>query len=448
LLLVALVLRAFSSGCTALTGVEAVSNGVPNFKPPKARNAAATLAIMGGLTVAMFVGITALAMAAHVHVVDNTARLVGAPAGYEQRTVIAQLAGAVFGHHSVMFFAVQGFTAAILVLAANTAFNGFPILASILGGDGYLPRQFHRRGDRLVFSNGVVVLAVLAGLLIYAFDASTTRLIQLYIIGVFVSFTLSQWGMVRHWTTELRAPGAQLRRGTVHRARLVNGFGAVFTALVLVVVLFTKFTHGAYIVVIAMPALFVLMRAIKRHYDRVAVELRPAPAGVTLPSRVHAVVLVSRLHAPTLQALAYARATRPSTLVALTAQTSPEETRALQREWADRDIPVELVVLDSPYRDVTGPILDYIGHIRRSSPRDVVAVFIPEYVVGHWWEHLLHNQSALRLKARLLFRPGVMVTSVPWQLRSADQSVARDAAGLDAGRSTPGEPHPHATVWS
>jgi amino acid transporter len=205
---VALVLRAFSSGCTALTGVEAVSNGVPNFKPPKSRNAASTLSIMGGLTVAMFAGITALAMAAHVHIVDNTARLVGAPAGYEQRTVIAQLAGAVFGHHSPFFFAVQGFTAAILVLAANTAFNGFPILASILGGDGYLPRQFHRRGDRLVFSNGVLVLAALAGLLIYAFDASTTRLIQLYIIGVFVSFTLSQWGMVRHWTTELRLPGA------------------------------------------------------------------------------------------------------------------------------------------------------------------------------------------------------------------------------------------------
>jgi amino acid transporter len=200
LLLVALMLRAFSSGCTALTGVEAVSNGVPNFKPPKSRNAASTLTIMGALTVTMFAGITALAMAAHVHVVDNTARLVGAPSGYQQRTVIAQLAGAVFGPHSLFFFAVQGFTAAILVLAANTAFNGFPILASILGGDGYLPRQFHRRGDRLVFSNGVLVLAALAGLLIYAFDASTTRLIQLYIIGVFVSFTLSQWGMVRHWT--------------------------------------------------------------------------------------------------------------------------------------------------------------------------------------------------------------------------------------------------------
>jgi amino acid transporter len=437
LLLVALVLRAFSSGCTALTGVEAVSNGVPNFKPPKSRNAASTLSIMGVLTVTMFAGITALAMGAHVHIVDNTSRLVGAPAGYEQRTVIAQLAGAVFGNHSPFFFAVQGFTAAILVLAANTAFNGFPILASILGGDGYLPRQFHRRGDRLVFSNGVLVLAALAGLLIYAFDASTTRLIQLYIIGVFVSFTLSQWGMVRHWTTALRSPGADSNRGTLHRARIINGLGAVFTALVLVVVLVAKFTHGAYIVVIAMPIIFALMKAVKRHYDRVAVELRPAPGGVTLPSRVHAVVLVSRLHAPTLQALAYARATRPSSLVALTAQTSPGETQALQREWAERDIPVELVVLDSPYRDVTGPILDFIGRIHLSGPRDVVAVFIPEYVVGHWWEHLLHNQSALRLKSRLLFRSGVMVTSVPWQLRSAEHSVARDAGTQAATRRKP-----------
>jgi hypothetical protein len=382
----------------------------------------------------MFAGITGLALAAHVHIVDTTTRLVGAPAGYQQRTVIAQLAAAVFGHHSLMFFAVQGFTAAILVLAANTAFNGFPILASILSGDGYLPRQFHRRGDRLVFSNGVVVLAGLAALLIYAFNASTTRLIQLYIIGVFVSFTLSQWGMVRHWTSDLHSPSGRERRGKIRRARMVNGFGAVFTALVLAVVLLTKFTHGAYIVVIAMPIIFLLMRGIKRHYERVAVELEPAAGGVTLPSRVHAVVLVSRLHAPTLQALAYARATRPSDLVALTAQTSLEDTRALQREWGEREIPVDLVVLDSPYRDVTGPILDYIAHIRRASPRDIVAVFIPEYVVGHWWEHLLHNQSALRLKARLLFRSGVMVTSVPWQLHSAGDTAARDSEVTAVGR--------------
>jgi amino acid transporter len=416
-LLVALVLRAFSSGCTALTGVEAVSNGVPSFRRPKAHNAAATLAIMGALTVTMFAGITAMALVTRVHVAQSTAQLQGAPVGYQQRTVIAQLAGAVFTHQSAGFYLVQAFTAAVLVLAANTAFNGFPILASILGGDGYLPRQLHRRGDRLVFSNGVIVLAGLAGVLIYVFSASTTRLIQLYIIGVFVSFTLSQLGMVRHWTTELRT----LRDGRRHvvRARAVNALGAVVTALVLVVVLVTKFVHGAYIVVIAMPLLFALMKAIQRHYRRVTDELRPSPAGATLPTRVRALVLVSQLHSPTLQALAYARATRPSSLAALTVQTSAEETQELQRQWVARDIPVDLVVLESPYRDITGPVLDHIARLRSSHPRDVVAVFIPEYVVGHWWEQLLHNQSALRLKARLLFRPGVMVTSVPWQLRSA-----------------------------
>lgn len=428
LLLVALVLRAFSSGCTALTGVEAVSNGVPNFKPPKSRNAAGTLSIMGVLTVGMFAGLTALALIAHVHVVDNVSRLIGAPAGYDQRTVIAQIGSAVFGDNSLFFFAVQGFTAAILVLAANTAFNGFPVLASILGGDGYLPRQFHVRGDRLVFSNGVVVLAALAALLIFAFDASTTRLIQLYIIGVFVSFTLSQTGMVRHWTRLLRSPGQQ-SRSKLHRARAVNGLGAVFTALVLVVVLITKFTHGAYLVVIAMPILFWLMTAIKRHYDQAALDLRPRPGGVVLPSRVHAIVLISRLHAPALQALSYARATRPSTLVGVTVQESKAETAALEHDWIDRQIPVKLVVLDSPYRDVTGPILDYIASIRRSSPRSLVAVFVPEYVVGHWWEQFLHNQSALRLKARLLFRSDVMVISVPWQLASAHNEDADAAHG-------------------
>ena len=315
LLLVALVLRAFASGCTALTGVEAVSNGVPHFKKPKSKNAAATLSIMGALTITMFAGLTALALASHVHVVDNTARLIGAPEGYTQRTVIAQLGAAVFGSQSIFFYVVQVFTAAILVLAANTAFNGFPILASILGGDGYLPRQLHRRGDRLVFSNGIVILAALAGLLIWAFDASTTRLIQLYIIGVFVSFTLSQWGMVRHWTTRLRpaagAPPDGPERRSMLRSRLLNGVGAVFTGLVLIVVLITKFTHGAYIVVVAMPAVYLLMRGIRRHYDRVSVETTPTAGGAAMPSRIHGVVLVSKLHSPTLRALAFARATRP-----------------------------------------------------------------------------------------------------------------------------------------
>jgi amino acid transporter len=420
LLLVALVLRAFASGCTALTGVEAVSNGVPSFKKPKSRNAASTLAIMGALTIVMFVGITALALVSKVHVAADPSQLVGAPPGYTQRTV--------FGNSSIGFYAVQAFTAAILILAANTAFNGFPILASILGQDGFLPRQFARRGDRLVFSNGIVILALLAIALIWAFDASTTRLIQLYIIGVFVSFTLSQAGMVRHWLTMMARPVKHNERGRIRRSLAINALGAATTALVLVIVLLTKFTHGAWIVVIAMPLVFLLMKAIRDHYDSVAIELQPAPAGALLPSRIHVIVLVSKLHAPTLQALAFARATRPNTLTAVTVRTSPEETDQLMREWVERDVPVPLTVLDSAFRDVTRPVIEYIANLHRESARDVVSVFVPEYVVGHWWEHVLHNQSALRLKTRLLFQPGVMVTSVPFLLTSAEIAEARRAA--------------------
>ena len=415
---VLIALRAFAQGCTALTGVEAVSNGVPNFKPPKSRNAANTLAAMGAVTIAMFAGITALALIARVRLADDPSRLIGAPTGYEQRTAIAQVAGAVFGYHSVFFFLVQAFTAAILVLAANTAFNGFPILASILGRDGYLPRQFGRRGDRLVFSNGIVILAVLAGLLIWGFDASTSRLIQLYIIGVFISFTLSQAGMVRHWTVRLRTTPPE-GRSRLRRARLINAGGALLTGLVLVVVLITKFTHGAYLVVIAMPVLFALMKAIERHYRHVGEELAPGPGGITMPSRIDAVVLVSRLDLPTLQALAYAKATRPDTLTALTVATGEAEIQQLESEWAERDIPIPLTVVDAPYRDITGPVLRYVVQLGSANPRTLVVVYIPEYVVGRPWEQLLHNQSALRLKARLLFQRGVLVTSVPWQLRSS-----------------------------
>jgi hypothetical protein len=424
-----LALRAFSQGCTALTGVEAVSNGVPNFKSPKSRNAANTLAIMGGITISMFAGITALALVARVRVADDPAQLIGAPAGYQQRTAIAQIAGAVFGYNSVWFLLVQGFTAAILILAANTAFNGFPILASILGKDGYLPKQFGRRGDKLVFSNGIVILAVLAGLLIWAFDASTSRLIQLYIIGVFVSFTLSQAGMVRHWNHSLRTERDPAARRRLHRSRAINAAGAVLTGVVLVVVLITKFTHGAYLVVIAMPAIFILMKAIERHYRHIAVELTPEPGGMVLPSRIHAVVLVSKLHKPALRALAYARATRPDTLTALTVASNLEEVQELQAEWAERGIPVPLAELEAPYRDITGPVLDYVAELRRSHPRDLVVIYLPEYVVGHWWEHLLHNQSALRLKARLLFQPGVMLTNVPWPLDSSQPDDETEIPG-------------------
>jgi amino acid transporter len=428
LLTVFLALRAFASGCTALTGVEAISNGVPSFEKPKSRNAATTLTVMGVLAVVMFAGITALAIVTHVRMAENPADLIGLPAGTAQKTALSQIALAVFGHGAA-FYLLQAFTAAILVLAANTAYNGFPLLSSLLARDGFLPRQLGKRGDRLVFSNGVVLLAGTAAVLIVVFNADVTKLIQLYIIGVFVSFTLSQAGMVRHWTRLVReAPRGAARRHML-RARVVNATGAASTALVLLIVLVTKFVHGAYIVVIAMPLLYLLMRRIARHYARVDAELEPSPAGVPLPSRIHGVVPVARLHEPTLRALAFARATRPHDLTAVTVQVDPVETARLVDAWDARGIPVPLTIIDSPYREITQPLIDFVRELRHSSPRDVVCVFIPEYVVGSWWEHLLHNQSALRLKGRLLFQRGVMVTSVPWHLSSS-----RDAVVLSAGR--------------
>jgi amino acid transporter len=412
LLTVFLVLRAFASGCTALTGVEAVSNGVPGFEPPKSRNAATTLLIMGVLATTMFAGITALALLSHVHMAENTSALVGFH-GETQRTALSQIARATFGDGAA-FFLLQGFTAAILILAANTAFNGFPVLSSLLGRDGYLPRQLSQRGDRLVFSNGIVLLAGVASLLIVAFNAEVTRLIQLYILGVFLSFTLSQSGMVRHWAGELRARGmsAAERRG-IRRKQAINALGAVATGLVFVIVLLTKFAQGAWIVVIAAPILFAAMKAVAQHYRHVSEELAPAASGVALPEEVHAVVLVSNLLAPTLRALAFAQATAPATLRAV--KVSAEDTSdPLPEGWQQRGVPVPLVVVESPYRETVRPLMLYVRQLRRDYPGDVISIIIPEYVVRHWWQNLLHNQTALRLKARLLFEPSVTVTSVPW----------------------------------
>ena len=441
-----LALRAFSSGCTALTGVEAIANGVPAFRSPKSANAAKTLLALGVLAITLFVGITALALIADVKVVEpeHACDLVGF-ANCEtqpQRTVIAQLAAAIFGGDgSVGFFYIQTVAALILVLAANTAFNGFPLLGSVLAQDRFLPRQLHTRGDRLVFSNGILLLAAFAGLLIWAFDASVTRLIQLYIIGVFTSFTLGQAGMVRHWNRALRTERDPVERRRMVRSRAINATGASFTGVVLVVVTVTKFLLGAWIVLVAMPVIFWTMRSINRHYTRVSEELVPDEAGGMLPSRVHSIVLVSKLHKPTLRALAYARATRPDTLTALTVNVDADDTRALQEDWDRRSIPIPLTVIESPYREITRPVLDYVKRLRRESPREIVAVFVPEYVVGHWWEHLLHNQSALRLKGRLLFTPGVMVTSVPWQLQSSDRAARRpERAGVGSVRRGVGGP--------
>ena len=422
-----LLLRAFSSGCAALTGVEAISNGVPAFRKPKSRNAATTLLLMGVLSVTMLASIVTLSQWTGVKIADDPAtQLVrdGRPVGedYVQHTAIGQLSEAVFADFDLGVVFVSVVTGLILFLAANTAFNGFPVLGSILARDGYLPRQLHTRGDRLAFSNGILILAAAAMFLVVVFRANVNALLQLYIVGVFVSFTTSQTGMVRHWTRHLRLERDEAARRRMQRSRVVNGLGAVMCALVLLVVLITKFQAGARYAILAMAVLFALMLGIRKHYERVSQELAIdwESEKPLLPSHVHAIVCISKVHKPTMRALSYARASRPSVLEAVTVDVDPEETHALVKEWERRQIPVTLKVLASPYRSITRPILDYVRSIRTGNPRDLVTVYLPEYVLGRWWEQVLHNHSALRLKARLLFTSGVMVVSVPWQLASSE----------------------------
>ncbi|MBM6403986.1 APC family permease [Phycicoccus sp. CSK15P-2] len=431
--MVFLLLRAFSSGCAALTGVEAISNGVPAFRKPKGRNAATTLLMMGLVSVTMLMSMIALARWTGIKYAEDPHLQLArdgvlVPEDYVQDTVMGQVSKAVFDgfHPGVVLVSVV--TGLILVLAANTAFNGFPVLGSILARDGFLPRQLHTRGDRLAFSNGILILAGGAVFLVVVYDAKVTSLIQLYIVGVFVSFTLSQIGMVRHWNRHLRVEKDTAVRSRMLRSRVINGVGATMSGLVLLVVLATKFVHGAGFAVAAMVFLYFVMTGIRKHYDHVSDELGVEESNTKasmLPSRVHAMVLVAKIHKPTLRALAYARATRPSVLEAVTVAVDPDETGALQAEWDRRDIPVPLKALDSPYREITRPVLDYVRSIRSENPRDLIVVYIPQYVVGHWWEQVLHNQSALRLRTRLLFTPGVMVASVPWQLASSEGAEDR-----------------------
>ncbi|GAB7003872.1 APC family permease [Nocardioides sp. AN3] len=431
--LIFLLARAFSSGCAALTGVEAISNGVPAFRRPKSKNAATTLLLLGTIAITMLMSIMLLANTMGLKYVDpgDVDRLRDAsgnpmPEGYQQHTVVAQLARAVFHDFPPGFYFVVAMTGIILVLAANTAFNGFPVLGSILARDGYAPRALGSRGDRLAYSNGILFLAILAIILIQAFDAQTTRLIQLYIVGVFVSFNLSQLGMIRHWTRHLKTEKDPSERRRMHRSRLINTFGLGMTAVVFVIVLLTKFLAGAWIAILAMVFFFAIMRGIRKHYDRVEAELAAGDEDKVMPTRVHAMVLVSKLHKPTLRALAFARATRPNTLEAVTVSVDDETTARLLREWDERNLDLPLKVLHSPYRELVRPVVDYASAIRKANPRGVVAVYIPEYVVGRWWEQLLHNQTALRLKGRLLFTPGVMVISVPYQLRSSIEHKPED----------------------
>ncbi len=441
--LVFLLARAFSSGCAALTGVEAISNGVPAFRKPKSRNAATTLLLLGTLAVTMLLTIITLAREINLKYVDpddldrlRTADGRALPEDYDQHTVISQIARAVFDNFDIGFYFVIAMTGVILVLAANTAFNGFPVLASILAKDGFLPRQLGARGDRLAYSNGILILAFMAIALIVAFDAEVTRLIQLYIVGVFVSFNLSQLGMIRHWTRHLRTETDPAARRRMYRSRAINTFGLGMTAVVLVIVLITKFLAGAWIAILAMGTFFMLMKSIRKHYDNVGRELLVEADDQLLPTRVHAIVLVSKVHKPTMRALAYAKAGRPNVLEAVMVDADATSTARIMEEWDERRIDVPLKVLYSPYREIIRPVVEYTRSIRDANPRGVVAVYIPEYVVGRWWEQVLHNQTALRLKGRLLFTPGVMVTSVPFQLHSsilAKQRAERAVTQVRAG---------------
>ena len=416
-----LLMRAFSSGCAALTGVEAISNGVPNFKRPKSRNAGITLLMLGGIAASMMISILVLARYTGLQMVDDTSMVYlhgSAQPDVHFAPVISQLASTIFGDGSLLFLFVTAVTGFILILAANTAFNGFPTLASVLSRDSFLPRQLYKRGDRLSYSNGIMALAVGASALVILFNASVTRLIQLYVVGVFVSFTLSQLGMIRHWNKRLRLPQNGSERGKVLRSRSVNIIGFMMTGFVLAVVLVTKFTHGAWITVLLIALVFTIQRLIRRHYDTIRGQLRVEDWHTrrALPSRVRALVLVSNLSKPSMRAIATARAQAPINLEIVSVVSDLEEEKHIRREWKESGLPVPLTLVASPFRDITQVVISYVRSRRQRSPEEMLVVYIPEFLVRHWWENILHNQMALRLSRSLLRIPGVVLTIVPWKL--------------------------------
>lgn len=395
-----LILRGFSSGAVALTGVEAISNGVPAFRRPESRNAAITMSVMGGLLGSLFVGVSVLAH-----------RLQPYPS--QEETVISQMGRAVFGDGNPVYVVLQFATAGILILAANTAYADFPRLSSIIARDGYLPRQFANRGDRLVFSNGILFLAGASAGLIVAFGGITNALIPLYAVGVFTSFTLSQAGMVRHHH-RLREPG--WRKGLA-----INAVGACATLLVLLIVAVTKFAVGAWVPIVVIPLIIASFKGVHRHYTWVGAALA-APTDWRPPRMNHTVVvLVGSVHQGVLQALAYARSLAPNRLFAVSVVSDEEEQERLERQWETYRIDVPLEFVHSPYRELTRPVLSYLDDIEARWENDIITVLIPEFVVTRWWEQLFHNQSALLLKGRLLFRSGTIVTSVPYHVERRDR---------------------------
>lgn len=390
-----LLARAFASGAIALSGVEVISNGVQAFKEPQPRNAAITLAWTGVILAGLFSGIALLAN-----------RLT--PTLSEQETILSIMGRAVFGGNSPLYFVLQAGTAIILIFSANAAFAGFPRLVSVVARDGYLPRQLANRGDRLVYSNGILALSVAAAALLIGFGAVTTRLVPLFAVGLFLAFTLSQAGMVLHHL-HLHEEGWRWKSA-------VNATGATATAIVLVVVITSKFMAGAWIPVLVIPLIYVLLGRVHRHYarfaSRLALDVTDPPAAL----RHTVVILVGRVHRGVPQAVAYAKTLNPHHLVAVTVEVEEGSTDVIEAEWASLATDIPLEVVPSPYRELTRPVLDYIDGLDERWSDDVITVVVPEFILHHWWEQLLHNQSALALKLALLFRPNTVVISVPFHV--------------------------------
>jgi amino acid transporter len=403
-----LLLRAFSEGCAAMTGTEAISNGVLAFKHPAPRNAATTLVWMVTILATFFLGVSFLA---HWYGVMPTG----------DQTVLSLLGHRLFGY-GAPYYLLQFSTFAVLVLAANTAFADFPRLASLLANDRYMPRQLAARGDRLAFSNGIVTLALIATLLVVVFHGNTSALIPLYAVGVFICFTLSQAGMVVHWF-RTRGPGWQARAA-------LNGFGAVATGIVSIIQIVTKFTTGAWIVVLIIPLFIFLLVAIHRHYTRFAEEIRFTGQCPLAPLRHTVLVPVNGVTTPTAAALIYAT-TISDDVRAVYVEVEPRATAEIKATWDAWDIGVDLVIIPSPYRSVLRPLVDYVTSLHRDTVGELVTIVVPEIVPKHWWEHLLHNKTGLYIRTAFLFRPNVVVIAVPYLLGYAARMrdlVAHDEA--------------------
>lgn len=445
-----LILRAFSSGCSALTGVEAVSNGVPAFRTPKVRNAQTTLVLMGSIAACLFAGLTALALITGVHYAENPCDLIGFDCSNPQPSLMAQIASATFGGGSILFFIIQAATACVLLLAANTAFNGFPLLGSVLARDGYAPKSLNTRGDRLVFSNGMIVLGIAAIIVLVVFQAKLTTLIQLYIIGVFVSFSLGQIGMVRHWRRVLRGPvgttpgsgvdGASASdRRSAKIGLVINSVGAAMTVAVLLIVTITKFTHGAYLVFFAIPVLAFLMMGVKRYYRDVEHEIAIDDTTKFGATGDLAIVLVNRLQKPVIKAIDYAIAAKHGKTLAVHVAVASDDAAQLQKDWADHLVPIPLVIVESPFRSFAQPVTQFIKQYREKHGSSVVTVYLPQYIVGHWWETFLHNRRSRRLANQLMLVHGVSITLVPWLLDSSELIYGRRSRPLP-GQERAGRP--------